>query len=105
MKIRETSKEFAPRRAEGNAYALPYDTELASSAGVHIHFWVSDEIRQKGQAEVDRVLKHTLLAMQAERDIVSASFSYGQPESYWANSDFWTGQRQGVENPNPSYKD
>lgn len=102
MRISQTSPEHAPTKAEGNAGKLPYDTELASSAGVHVHFWVSDEVKAKGADEVTAALCESLRLMRGARDVVSASFSYGSPEKYWAHQDVWAGQHTDKPNPNPS---
>lgn len=66
-------------RAEGTCCGLPYDTQLASSAGCSIHFWVGDTL-DRGR------LERALWAARNHRDIVSATWSFGQPRSFWAHA-------------------
>lgn len=79
MKARATGGILVDR-AEGRCHGLPYSTELASSQGCSIHFWVGDNY------DADLVSK-ALDAARGSRDIVYASWSLGQPTGFWANQD------------------
>jgi hypothetical protein len=70
----------ATDRAEGLCCGLPYDTQLASSAGCSIHFWC-------GEAFDDALLEQALKKARSNRDIIYASASLGQPINFWANQD------------------
>lgn len=67
-------------KAEGRCCGLPYDTQLASSAGCSIHFWVGDTYDAELMKKAIHVACNT-------RDIVFATWSHGQPTSFWANQD------------------
>ena len=67
-------------RAEGRCCGLPYDTQLASSAGCAIHFWV-------GETHNPELLKKAVSVARNHRDIVYATWSHGEPTSFWANED------------------
>lgn len=79
MKIRKMS-ELYTGRAEGLCAGLPYDTELAGSAGCSIVFWC-------GEAYDDDKLQAAVKAARRERDIVYAIASLGQPSAFWAHQD------------------
>lgn len=79
MKIRKM-KERLIDKAEGLCCGLPYNTELASSAGCSIVFWC-------GESFDDELLAKALRRAQAARDIVYAYASLGQPTKFWAHSD------------------
>lgn len=79
MHIRKMDEVFVGK-AEGRCCGLPFDTELASSAGCSIVFWCGDSFD-------DELLKKALEAAQRNRDIVYASASLGQPTSFWANTE------------------
>lgn len=78
MLVRKT--EDPGGKAEGLCEGLPYTTELVSSEGVAVHFWVGEEY---DKAKVALALHKA----RNERDVVCASWSYGQPASFWAHSD------------------
>ena len=64
-------------KAEGLCDGFPYTTELVSSEGVSIHFWVEGEYDKAKLA----------LALHRARnncDIVCASWSEGVPDGFWA---------------------
>lgn len=60
---------------------IPYDTELAGPDGVNIHFWIGD--RPLNNETKDIISRAGKLA-RAHRDVVSISYSKGEPEGYWA---------------------
>ena len=62
---------------------IPYNTDLVSSEGVSIHFWL-DSIDQLGKAFFARLLAHA----RYQRDIVGVTYSVGQPSAFWAHEDF-----------------
>ena len=68
-------------KAEGTCCGFPYDTQLASSAGCSIHFWVGDT--NPGMVR----LQQALAVARRHRDIVSATWSLGQPTKFWAHQD------------------
>jgi hypothetical protein len=67
-------------KAEGYCNGLPYNTELASSAGCSIHFWV-------GLDTTSADLNMALHKARCARDIVSATYSIGSPAGFWADQD------------------
>lgn len=67
-------------KAEGLCNGLPYNTELVSSAGAHIHFWV-------GRERDERQLLKAVLAAQYARDIVKITWSTGEPDGFWTHQD------------------
>lgn len=79
MKIRRM-ETILDAKAEGVCCGLPYNTELASSAGCSIHFWC-------GEAFDGDLLQEALGKARRDRDIVSASASLGQPAGFWAHQD------------------
>lgn len=67
-------------KAEGHCNGLPYNTELVSDQGCQIHFWVG--------VRPDTLQLHTALrTAQNSRDIISASWSTGGPDGFWARND------------------
>ena len=58
---------------------IPYDTDVISPDGVHIHLWMGKH-DQDGAARslAVRVARYC-------RDIVSVSYSIGKPTGYWAH--------------------
>lgn len=78
MRIRQV--EIHEDKAEGDCCGFPYNTDLVSSAGVNIHFWV-------GGMHVEEILQEALGVARGNRDIVSATWSFGQPTQYWCHSD------------------
>lgn len=79
MKIRQI--DVLEDKAEGTCMGFPYDTQLASSAGCSIHFWVGDT-----KPSLLR-LQQALSAAMRQRDIVSATWSHGHPTKFWCNND------------------
>lgn len=79
MRIRRMDEPFQGR-AEGLCAGLPYDTELASSAGVSILFWCGDSFDQE---KLETALHHA----RRSRDVVCAVASLGAPSSFWAHQD------------------
>lgn len=66
--------------AEGDCDGVPYNTQLVSSRGVTIHFWLPEAESGARATELRKIaLRH--------RDIVGTTWSYGQPEGYWAHED------------------
>lgn len=75
------------KQAEGDVYhpscpdPMPYCTDLAGPDGVHIHFWI--DYPYYGQKFVRK-----LKAFASNfNDIVSVSWSDGQPAGYWTHQD------------------
>jgi hypothetical protein len=60
---------------------VPYNTELASSQGVSIHFWMGM------RAEDSLVLDLCVRIARHNRDIVGVTFSEGDPDGFWAGVD------------------
>lgn len=81
MNIRKLREPLIDK-AEGDCCGFPYTTELASSAGVSIHFWTGND----AYPEPELIEKALVQAMRA-RDIVYATWSTGSPTSYWAHND------------------
>lgn len=65
-------------KAEGLCNGLPYDTQLVNINGVNIHFWVSDPY---DSMQLPAALSKAI----NERDIVSATWSLGEPTGFWAH--------------------
>ena len=62
---------------KGNAF--PYNTELVSINGVHMHMWMGDTTPTDDQlAGLERLARNT-------RDIVRMTWSPGAPVGYWAH--------------------
>lgn len=80
MRIRQLSESLIDK-AEGYCGDFPYTTELASSAGVSIHFWTGAE------KPSDEKLQETLSKARRARDVVYATWSYGMPTAFWAHQD------------------
>lgn len=60
--------------------AVPYDTSTVNSRGCHVHLWL-------GRREATAGLLKTLTAIaRANRDVVSISYSTGEPTGYWART-------------------
>lgn len=79
MRIRKTENPGID--AEGTLKGVPYNSELASADGSHFHFWLGDTpdyVRAKKLAE----------DMMWHRDVVSVSYSEGQPTKYWAHENY-----------------
>jgi hypothetical protein len=70
-------------KAEGKCVGIPYNTELASSNGVSIHFWMGNLNDKEAKALAEKAL----MIARRNRDVVSASWSHGDPTSFWANQD------------------
>ena len=82
MKIRKI--EPIQDKAEGTCMGFPYDTQLASSAGVSIHLWVKGNV---DSPHLRQSLQKALSAAMRHRDIVSATWSFGEPTKFWCNND------------------
>lgn len=80
MRIRKLSEPLNDK-AEGYCGPFPYSTELASSAGVSIHFWTGSN--SPTESELQRALRKA----RGARDIVSATWSEGMPTKFWAHQD------------------
>lgn len=78
--MRITQIETPDCKAEGTCGGFPYNTELVSSQGVHIHFWVGNE-------RDDEKIKLALHKARGARDVVKATWSFGQPLGFWAKED------------------
>lgn len=78
MRIRHI--DIPTEKAEGKCRDFPYNTNLVSAEGVQIHFWVG------AKYDVDQVADALSRARNA-RDIVSATWSFGEPSGYWTNQD------------------
>lgn len=59
-------------------WQIPFDTQLAGPDGCAIHFWLGDNANVSGLALAAR------RAADNHRDIVTCSYSSGQPTGYWA---------------------
>ena len=79
--------ECPVEKAEGDIHVpglkepVPYNTWSAGPDGCHLHIWL--DIPYYG-AETARKIKAFATNF---RDIVSASYSEGEPTSYWAHQD------------------
>jgi hypothetical protein len=60
---------------------VPYNTELVSSQGVSIHFWMGRH------AEDETALALCVHIARRNRDIVGVTFSEGDPDGFWAGVD------------------
>ena len=70
---------------EGLIGGVPYNTDLVNINGCRIHFWLGD------MATLDRA-RHLRQAAERQRDIVSCTYSGGQPDGFWAASNFNVGE-------------
>lgn len=77
MKIRRMSEPFVGR-AEGTCCGLPYQTELAGSAGISVVFWC-------GAAFDEELLQHASKKMCNRRDVVYIQASLGEPTGYYSH--------------------
>lgn len=77
MKIRKLTEPLIDK-AEGMCGGFPYNTELASSAGVSICFWYGDTYDEER-------LQRALHKARNARDVVMALASPGQPTGFWAH--------------------
>lgn len=73
-------------KAEGDIHhpdfpdPVPYNTFLAGRDGVHVHIWLGH------QDSVENARKLKSFATNFN-DVVSCSYSSGQPQGYWAHQD------------------
>jgi hypothetical protein len=68
-------------KAEGTMDGVPYDTRLANREGPAIHFWLGDQPSGERAEELCRyAAKH--------RDVVTCTYSDGEPTGYWAQNNF-----------------
>lgn len=79
MKLRKLDEPLVGK-AEGLCDGIPYDTELAGPDGVSICFWYGDDYDEER-------LQRALEKARADRDIVRAIASPGQPTKFWAHHD------------------
>lgn len=75
--------DHASDKAEGDCLGFPYNTELVSSEGVSILFWLGD--RDRSDPRTEELLQRTLLEAIRNRNIVRASCCPGLPSGYWAH--------------------
>lgn len=73
----------ADEKAEGVCKGLPYNTDLVSINGVNAHFWVGN----RTESEREAALAIAIPAIRNERDVVSVSWSEGEPAGFWAHQD------------------
>lgn len=78
-------------KAEGSihlkdASPIPYGTDLAGPDGVHIHLWM-------GKRNQDKALLYRAIRLaKAHKDIVSVSYSAGEPTGFWTGMNiYWEG--------------
>jgi len=66
---------------------VAYDTELASSAGVTVHYWIGErEPTDELFNEIVRIARNT-------RDVVgNGSYCIGEPAAYWAREEMREGR-------------
>jgi hypothetical protein len=83
MKIDHT--DHTADKAEGDCLGFPYNTELVSSQGVGILFWLGD--RDRSDPGTEELLERALLEAIRNRNIVRASCCPGSPSGYWAHQD------------------
>lgn len=67
--------------AEGTLNGVPYNSEIASADGSHFHFWLGNDPDYKRAVKLAK-------AMTWHRDVVSASYSDGQPTKFWAHENY-----------------
>ena len=89
----ENTKDAADK-AEGDCLGFPYNTELVSSEGVSILFWLGD--RNRSDPGTEELLQRALLQAIRIRNIVRASCCPGSPSGYWAHQDIIV---EGEESP------
>lgn len=76
-----------PEKAEGDIHypgaekPVPYNTFLAGPNGSHIHFWLDYPYHG------EKLAKKLKAFATHFRDIVSCSYSGGEPSGYWAHQD------------------
>lgn len=85
MQIR-TNQSYSGK-AEGDCHGLPYNTDLVNINGVNIHFWVKQDLVCPRGMLPPLMLANAFRVAQGHRDIVSASYSIGEPDGYWAHAD------------------
>lgn len=81
--MRTTKIECLEKDAEGDIVAdgiepVPYDTDIVSSQGCHVHLWLGERVKDKD------LLKTVSRIARYNRDVVSMSYSDGAPTGYWA---------------------
>ena len=69
-------------KAEGTCCDVPYDTEIASSEGCTIHFWLGT------REPTDKLLSQLEAIATLHRDVIGIYYSEGEPTGYWAHADF-----------------
>lgn len=67
-------------RFDGVERMVPFDTTTFSVSGCHAHVWLGHDADNKDL--VDAALK----AMCEARDVVSFSYSPGEPSGFWADT-------------------
>lgn len=75
-------------KAEGSIHVsgedpIPYDTQLVGPDGVNIHLWMGKRDQDKG------LIYRALRLARVHRDIVSATYSTGEPTGFWTGSDIF----------------
>lgn len=71
-------------KAEGLCDGLPYTTDTYNINGCAIHFWVPDcTLLARIKSKLDTTLRKAMNA----RDIVRATWSFGEPTGFWAHQD------------------
>lgn len=77
--MRITKIDNPNTKAEGLCNGLPYTTDTYNKDGCIIHFWFGDGVTKPPGIALRK-------AMNA-RDIVRATWSFGEPTGFWAHQD------------------
>lgn len=80
MKAREIARPVD--KAEGLCCGVPYDTQLVSSDGVAVHFWLTF-VSSAALTHLERCIR----VVRNHRDVVAVTYSAGEPTGFWARSD------------------
>lgn len=75
----EAPESSAEGDIEFGGHSFPYSTDLVSSQGCHVHIWMRTHI------DNPTMIQQALAVAKHNRDVVSASYSAGEPEDYWAH--------------------
>ena len=74
--------EHVEEKAEGDCLGLPYNTEIISSQGCEVLFWLGE--RDPKAPETKALLERAIRIARYWRDVVRVIACPGQPTGYWA---------------------
>lgn len=68
-------------KAEGTCAGVPFNTELVNIDGVNVHFWIGGI----DPVNVPTRLAEAINVARDTRDVVSITYSDGEPTGHWAH--------------------